>query len=334
MISFRALICAICLCLFPSIAYAQFLKKSKDTSITKTAEDLHWDAINRHRDGVERGGNFIYDYATCANVFPLDVAKGREIVLSGYIKTDDLKEGWAGLWWHTDRRYNLYDISNMQMNGPHGTTDWTYFSIKVHVKKEAISTDFGCVMSGKGTAWFDKLEVEIDGMTYKEFPILTSKDTNYIKEPFLNLDFEAPPINKDAIVWSLNGGGDYIVVIDSTVKYSGKYSLRIGPKPHPPKIDSNNLPDPIVELPKPTEIPHVVTDSIKMYLRQSSSSAIVYFETPAKINVSVLNADKKVLLHKDDVKSVDISALSNGIYNIEVYNETGALLKSGKVLKE
>ncbi len=316
------------------MANAQFSKKSKNHPIEKTAADLHWDAINRHRDAIERGGAFEYDYATCANVFPLEVARGREITLSGYIKTDNLKDGWAGLWWHTDRRYNLYDISNMQMNGPHGTTDWTYFSVRVHVKKEAISTDFGCVMAGKGTAWFDKLEIEIDGMSYKEFPILTSPDTNYIKVPFLNLDFEAPPINHKVEAWSLNGGGDYQVELDSTTKYSGKYSLRIGPKPHPPKIDSNKPPEVVLEPPKKMEIPNAVQDSIKMYLRQSSSNAIVYFETAAKINVNVLNASKKVLIHKDDVKSVDISELANGVYNIEVYSETGALLKSGKVMKE
>lgn len=302
---------------------------------------MHWDAVNRHRDQMERGGNFLYDYATAGNMFPVEIARDKEIILSGYIKTENLKDGWAGLWWHTDRKNNLYDISNMRLTGPHGTTDWTKYELKIHVKKNAEYVDFGCVMAGRGTAWFDKLEIEIDGIPYNEYPVLMSIDTNKTKLPFLDLDFEALTKEGKPAEWGLHNGDDFFVNLDSAVKFSGKYSLRIGPKDHSPEkkqapiIDSNTEPKVLNDF----KIPPVAKDTIKMYLRQSGSgtstaSAILYIETRGTVNVSILNAARKLLIHKDGVKSVDISELANGVYNVEIYDTKGLLLKSGKLMKE
>jgi len=308
----------------------------------KSAEEIHNDAINRHRDQMDRR-NFDYDHATCTHLFPAGIVRDKKVILSGYIKTENLTGGYAALWWHTDRKFNLYNIENMPFRAPKGTTGWAHFSISIPVKHDAVACDFGCLMVGKGKAWFDSLDMEIDGIPYQEYAAL-----NGIPEasmPFLNFDFEIPGKNNQPAVWNSYSGKDHIMVLDSIVKYSGKYSLRMEWKDRTLDTivkqveDTTKKQDDVIEHPATMEIPAAVADTVKMHLQQSgsgtsSASAILYIESTGPVNVSILNTYKKIIIHKDSVRNVDISTLTNGIYNVQIFNDKGMLLKSGKILKE
>jgi hypothetical protein len=77
------------------------------------------------------------------------------------------------------------------------------------VAADATNINFGAILTGSGTAWFDGLSVELDGAYYAA--------TNA-----LDLDFESRPPAGFYL-----GGAGYEVQTDSAVFHSGKSSLRM-----------------------------------------------------------------------------------------------------------
>jgi len=114
--------------------------------------------------------------------FPVEDARGKQARFSGYIKTQDLRDGWAGLWWRVDsekRRAIAFD--NMNSRGPRGTTGWKRYEVVLDVVEDAANISFGVLMPGSGRAWFDSLAVELDGVPYSppetfDFDFETSTD--------------------------------------------------------------------------------------------------------------------------------------------------------------
>jgi erythromycin esterase-like protein len=61
--------------------------------------------------------------------FPVKDAAGKHIRFSGYIKTEDVSGGYAGLWWRVDDPSGVLAFDNMQNRGVSGTTDWRRYDI-------------------------------------------------------------------------------------------------------------------------------------------------------------------------------------------------------------
>jgi hypothetical protein len=61
---------------------------------------------------------------------------------------------------------------NMKENGVRGTTDWKEYSIETLVGDSVRSVSIGVELTGEGTAWFDGLQMYIDGdmVEQKELP--------------------------------------------------------------------------------------------------------------------------------------------------------------------
>jgi len=141
--------------------------------------------------------------------FPVEVAAGKRIHYSGYIKTEGITRAWAGLWLRVDGKSGVLAFDNMRDRGATGTTDWKRYEIDLQVPAEAKNINFGVLHSGDGNAWFDGLNVTVDGEPYSE------------KTKF-DLDFEsASPVG------FYTGGTGYQVEIDSEVFHAGKQSLRM-----------------------------------------------------------------------------------------------------------
>ena len=140
--------------------------------------------------------------------FPKEVAAGKRIRYSGYIKTEGVT-AYAGLWWRVDGASGTLAFDNMSTRGPKGTTDWQQFAIELPVDAGVRNIAFGVLMPGQGTAWFDDLKIEIDGQPYA--------DPNR-----LALDFELP-----GLLGLQPGNGLYRIGIDPQVAHGGKQSLRI-----------------------------------------------------------------------------------------------------------
>lgn len=104
--------------------------------------------------------------------FPVTAVAGHKIRYSGYIKTEGVANGFAGLWWRADgeKQGTTLAFDNMEGRGAHGTTDWTRFQIELEIPTGAKAIYFGALLGGDGTAWFDDLTVEIDGKPFTEGP--------------------------------------------------------------------------------------------------------------------------------------------------------------------
>lgn len=176
-------------------------------------------------DGVRKAtpGGPAFGIATAT--FPLKDAAGKRIRFSGYIKTDGVTNGFAGLWWRVDGASGMLAFDNMQDRGATGTTDWKRYVIELPVAADARNINFGAIFPGSGTAWFDGLSVEVEGVPYVN--------------KALDLDFESP-----APAGFLTGGTGYLVQVDSQVFHDGKQSLRMTRAASPvsePKPDNRKL---------------------------------------------------------------------------------------------
>jgi erythromycin esterase-like protein len=142
--------------------------------------------------------------------FPVAPAAGKRIRYSGWIKTEGITNGYAGLWWRVDGPSNAQlAFDNMSTRGATGTNDWRQFTIELPVGQTATNINFGAIMPGNGTAWFDNLTVEIDGQPY-------------LDPSRFDFSFESPSV----VGFSSNAAG-YRVSLDNSVAHGGRQSLRM-----------------------------------------------------------------------------------------------------------
>jgi len=86
---------------------------------------------------------------------------GAFIRLSGYIKTENVTDGYAGLWMRIDPQIGF---DNMNDRGVTGTTDWAAYEITLPLNpKKTDKIVIGGLLVGKGKMWLDNLQVSIDG---------------------------------------------------------------------------------------------------------------------------------------------------------------------------
>ena len=92
--------------------------------------------------------------------------KGKKITLSGYIKTENVSEGWAGLWMRIDPSIAF---DNMKSKGIVGTTGWIKYEVTLVMNpSKTQKIVVGALLAGKGKIWIDNLQVTIDGKDMKE----------------------------------------------------------------------------------------------------------------------------------------------------------------------
>ncbi len=91
--------------------------------------------------------------------FPVTEVRGQWLRYAGYVKTEDVTEGYAGLWIRVDgpdRSTLSYDDRRIT-----GSTPWTRYEISLEVPREAVGIGFGALLTGAGTAWVDTLSFEL-----------------------------------------------------------------------------------------------------------------------------------------------------------------------------
>lgn len=100
---------------------------------------------------------------------------GRKITLSGYIKTENVTDGFAGLWMRIDPDVAF---NNMQNVGLKGTNDWKKYEVTLNMSPENTQQIvIGALLSGKGKIWVDDLKVSIDGKDIENAKIFEKKLT-------------------------------------------------------------------------------------------------------------------------------------------------------------
>ena len=151
-----------------------------------------------------------HSFGVATATFPVKDAAGKRVKFSGYIKTENVTNGYAGLWWRVDgASREVLAFDNMQSRGVTGTTDWTRYEIDLPVDAKATNINFGALFPGQGTAWFDDLKIELDGVPYTD-------------SSAFDLEFESPSPRG-----FYTGGNSYQVRLDNTTAHGGKQSLRM-----------------------------------------------------------------------------------------------------------
>lgn len=148
-----------------SAVAATIVKSAMATHLPDLREQVNaaYDMVERARFAGAAG-----EFGVATGSFPVEAVQGKKVTYSGWIRTLDLKDGFAGLWWRADGPTGVVAFDNMQGRGPTGTTDWTRYEISLDIPPETTNINFGAIMPGQGTAWFDDLEVQIDGEVYQD----------------------------------------------------------------------------------------------------------------------------------------------------------------------
>lgn len=112
--------------------------------------------------------------------------KGNAIELAGYMKTEAVANGFAGLWLRLDDEDgNVVKFDNMQTQAIAGTNDWKQYTIKLAYDDNVKSIHLGGLIVGDGKAWFDDLQLSIDGKKIQNLKPLTltaaETDTEFSK---------------------------------------------------------------------------------------------------------------------------------------------------------
>jgi hypothetical protein len=171
-------------------------------------------------------------FGVATGSFPVSDAAGKTVHFSAWIRTENVVNGYAGLWWRVDgpgegssRPQLAFDNSmvrfingkpdtgNGTIRGATGTTPWTLYEFELPVGKTASNINFGVLFTGTGTAWVDSMKVELDGQPYSN--------------PQFDFDFESPMAK--GFYTGSGGSGDavYKVGIDDTTSFSGHQSLKM-----------------------------------------------------------------------------------------------------------
>ncbi len=104
------------------------------------------------------------DFKAWAFTIP-DNYNGKKITLTAYVKTENVTDGYAGLWMRIDPSIAF---DNMNKNGIKGTTDWTKYEISLNMNPEKTKQIvIGGLLVGKGKMWIDNFSVSIDGKDIK-----------------------------------------------------------------------------------------------------------------------------------------------------------------------
>lgn len=106
-----------------------------------------------------------------------DNYNGKEIRLTGFIKTENVTDGYAGLWMRIDPEVAF---DNMSGRGVTGTTDWKEYEITLPLNPP--KTDkivLGGLLAGKGKMWLDNLKVTIDGKDIDDKKMEVFRKQNY-----------------------------------------------------------------------------------------------------------------------------------------------------------
>jgi erythromycin esterase len=92
----------------------------------------------------------------------------KHVRLSGFIRTENVTGGFAGLWWYALNASGDLSYADLSANGPSGTTPWTSYAVELDIPADVQTLFFGVEVYGTGTAWFDGLEIEVDGQPWRD----------------------------------------------------------------------------------------------------------------------------------------------------------------------
>jgi Peptidase family S41 len=88
---------------------------------------------------------------------------GKKLTLKGYIRTENVSGGFAGLWIRVDGIGGTISFDNMANKGVTGSTDWKEYQVEVDFDEEEANLILvGGLLVGKGKIWLDNFQLLVD----------------------------------------------------------------------------------------------------------------------------------------------------------------------------
>lgn len=193
--------------------FSPALKDGKPVAMT-CALYLAWGPKNLTSQMVARlrdAANFASDdggFGLVSGTIPVKDVAGKTVVFSGYVKTEEVRRGWVGIWWRVDGAMMPAQLE------PDNSRDWQRYQLTIPVPFDAKKISFGAFCNGIGTAWFDGLSIQVDHVPYTP-------------QVAADLDFETANLNG----FDTEGAG-FEMELDRQIFHTGKQSLRIGHLTH------------------------------------------------------------------------------------------------------
>lgn len=156
-------------------------------------------------------------FAVATATLPVKAALGKKVRYAGWIKSADVKNGFAGLWMRGDNGNNVAVFDNMSDRGATGTTEWTRYELSLDIPADTTNINFGVLMTGTGSAWFDDLAIEIDGQPYTDTTLDLAMESAESPKGFFLPQIETFSAN-----------------MDEAAPHAGTRSLRFASKPASP----------------------------------------------------------------------------------------------------
>lgn len=96
---------------------------------------------------------------------------GEQVTLSGYIKTENVTDGYAGLIMRVDPEIGSNDVQIT------GTTEWKKYEVTVKMDDKKNRTfAISAILTGKGKVWFDDLKITIDGEEISKLKLISNDE--------------------------------------------------------------------------------------------------------------------------------------------------------------
>lgn len=86
---------------------------------------------------------------------------GKTVRVTAYIRTENVADGYAGLWFRIDKGKDMLVLDNMNDRGVTGTTNWQEYHAVLRVDPNATRMLFGAILTGSGTMYVDEFALEI-----------------------------------------------------------------------------------------------------------------------------------------------------------------------------
>ncbi len=123
---------------------------------------------------------------------------GKKIKVTGYIKYENV-EGWAGMWLRIDSKIGKKPIrfDNMNNRALQGTSDWKKCEIEMDVPLSASVLNYGALLNGNGSIWFDNFNIEILGPSSiaNNYDSIPTEPRNTDFEEDLELNYNAEEVD-------------------------------------------------------------------------------------------------------------------------------------------
>jgi len=99
---------------------------------------------------------------------PAYKVQGKHIHFGGYIKTENVTNGKASFYMRFESKSGILFEGYTPSNGITGTHDWNYYSIDTVISDNVTYITIEARFNGTGTAWFDHIDVSIDGVPFTD----------------------------------------------------------------------------------------------------------------------------------------------------------------------